>query len=381
MPEKILIVDDDLDTLRLVGLMLQRQGYEIRAASSGTQALETLASELPDLILLDVMMPEMDGLEVTRRLRASPRTATIPIILFTAKAEVDDKVAGFEAGADAYLTKPAQPRELVANVKALLARANIGRPVTSTVARHGHLIGVLGAKGGLGVSTVVLNLGVALHQRFNEDVIVAEFRPGQGSIGLELGYTRSESLNHLVNVDPGEISANAIESELINHQSGIRLLLSSSQPSDTRLATKSAHFAALANKLHGMARYIILDLGPSMPEMNVIVLRECDQIVIVVEPIPKTVAQTRALVEGLIHCGIGEGIITFILVNRIHSSIQLSWQQVQEQLGREIAVIITPAPELAYQASLNNLPMIRQQADSLTAKQFLSFAEKIVQFK
>src|SRR5512135_732527 len=98
MAEKILIVDDDIDSLKLIGLMLQRQGYEISAASSGAQAFNKAFAEHPDLIILDVMMPDMDGYEICRRLRANPATQAIPIIMFTAKTLIDDKVAGFEAG-------------------------------------------------------------------------------------------------------------------------------------------------------------------------------------------------------------------------------------------------------------------------------------------
>ena len=122
MPEKILVVDDDVDTVRLVGLMLQRQGYQIVAANNGMQALSMAPNEAPDLIILDAMMPDLDGFEVTRRLRALPATKNIPIIMFTAKSQVDDKVSGFEAGVDDYLTKPTQPRELIAHVKAILSR-------------------------------------------------------------------------------------------------------------------------------------------------------------------------------------------------------------------------------------------------------------------
>jgi DNA-binding response OmpR family regulator len=106
MAEKILIVDDDVDTLRLVGLMLQRQGYQISAATNGQQGLSKAVDEQPDLILLDIMMPNMDGYEVTRQLRQNPITANTPILMFTAKTQLDDKVAGFEVGADDYLTKP-----------------------------------------------------------------------------------------------------------------------------------------------------------------------------------------------------------------------------------------------------------------------------------
>jgi DNA-binding response OmpR family regulator len=137
MPEKILMVDDDVDTLRLVGLMLERQGYATCAAVDGTQGLSLAESEIPDLILLDVMMPDIDGYEVARRLRANPITADIPIIMFTAKSQVDDKVVGFEAGADAYLTKPTQPRELFAHMKAILSRSRKARLANSSAQEHG----------------------------------------------------------------------------------------------------------------------------------------------------------------------------------------------------------------------------------------------------
>ena len=104
MSEKILIIDDDLDTLRLVGLMLQRQGYQISAATNGQQGLDKAFEENPDLILLDVMMPDMDGYEVTRRLRQNLTTAETPVLMFTAKNQIDDRVTGLEVGANDYLT-------------------------------------------------------------------------------------------------------------------------------------------------------------------------------------------------------------------------------------------------------------------------------------
>src|SRR5512136_949819 len=159
MVEKILIIDDDLDTLKLVGLMLQKQGYLIVAANNGPQGLTQAEAENPDLILLDVMMPEMDGYEVTKRLRANALTANTPILMFTAKTQLDDKVTGFEAGADDYLTKPTHPSELIAHVKALLSRASKG-PAAAVAATPSeamaYTIGVVAARGGQGVSTLAV---------------------------------------------------------------------------------------------------------------------------------------------------------------------------------------------------------------------------------
>ncbi len=122
MGTRILIVDDDLESLKLIGMFLQSKGYQIIAAQSGAQAFDKAVNETPDLVILDVMMPRMDGYEVCRRLRVEPRTVSIPILMLTAKTQVVDKVVGFEAGADEYLTKPIHPAELLDRVEALLAR-------------------------------------------------------------------------------------------------------------------------------------------------------------------------------------------------------------------------------------------------------------------
>jgi DNA-binding response OmpR family regulator len=123
MPQKIMIVDDDVETLRLVGLMLQRQGFEVISTTNGAQALNLVASTAPDLIIMDVMMPDMDGYQATRRLRKEAIAADTPILMFTAKSQVEDKVAGYEAGVDEYITKPIHPAELIARVKSLLSRS------------------------------------------------------------------------------------------------------------------------------------------------------------------------------------------------------------------------------------------------------------------
>ena len=387
MAEKILVVDDDLDTLRLVGMMLERQGYTIVAASNGNQAITMAQSEHPDLILLDVMMPDIDGVEVTRRLRSDEATRDVPIIMFTAKTQAEDKILGFEAGADDYLTKPTQPRELFAHVKAVLARTAKARPAapaTQTAAQtneRGHMVGILAVRGGLGVSTLSLNLGVALHEAYNKDVIVSEFRPGKGTISLELGYLRPEGLVHLLQKKPSEIDANTVDSELTSHTSGFRLLLASPQPRDAKYINHIESFEAITRQLVYLAKYIVIDLGTSLTPLAEKVLPLCDEVIIVVEPVPQTLAQTKALLDDLIALGLGAGRINVVVVNRIRSGMQLSWSQVQEQLGRNIAVIFTPAPELAYQASTNNNPMILQQPESLTAQQFAKLAELVAQRK
>lgn len=117
MPKKILAVDDERHIVRLVEVNLQRAGYEVVTAYDGREALEKVQSENPDLVVLDVMMPYMDGFEVLKNLKADPKTAEIPVIMLTAKAQDADVFKGWQSGVDCYLTKPFNPMELLTFVK------------------------------------------------------------------------------------------------------------------------------------------------------------------------------------------------------------------------------------------------------------------------
>ena len=119
----ILVIDDEPDLVELVEFNLKKDGYEVIGARNGQTGLEIAQKHLPDLIVLDLMMPGIDGLEVCRQLRADNRTKQIPMIMLTAKSAEADRVVGLELGADDYVTKPFSPRELVARVKAVLRRA------------------------------------------------------------------------------------------------------------------------------------------------------------------------------------------------------------------------------------------------------------------
>ena len=121
-PKKILVVEDEPDIAQLVKLYLEKEGFHTNIAQSGGEALKRIKSEHPDLLILDLMLPEIDGIEVCKKIRNMPDTALLPIIMLTAKAEESDTIIGLELGADDYVTKPFSPKALVARVKALFRR-------------------------------------------------------------------------------------------------------------------------------------------------------------------------------------------------------------------------------------------------------------------
>jgi pilus assembly protein CpaE len=381
MPQKILIADDDVETLRLIGLMLQRQGYEIAAAANGAQALEMTRTDSPDLIILDVMMPDMDGYQVTRQLRQDASTAEIPILMFTAKTQVEDKVTGYEAGVDEYITKPIHPAELVARVKSLLSRAKAHPSPPS--AERGYMIAVMAPKGGLGASTLTLNLAISYAQRVKSDVIAAELRPGHGSWAQDLGYNTKEGLNNLLRTKPFEIKNNNVEAQLLRTTySGVRLLLADSEISDVDLVEASAQIESVVRILPFLASMVLLDIGvPVLPKIDR-VLAFCDEIMLVTEPFPASLRSTKRYMQELSNSGFGKSkLLTVVMINRIRADIQLTITQVQESLGQTVAQVIPPVPEIAYQAALQFLPLVKIQPDGLVAQQYRRLAEIIAQRK
>lgn len=150
--EHVLVVDDEPDILSILVYHLSRDGYRVSTAVSGDRALEAILNQTPDLVILDLMLPGLDGLEVLRALRANEKTAGTPVILLTAKGAEEERIHGFEIGADDYITKPFSPREVVLRARALLRRAQAEslapsrklRAGTIEVDQQAHLVSVNG---------------------------------------------------------------------------------------------------------------------------------------------------------------------------------------------------------------------------------------------
>lgn len=136
--EIILVIDDEPDLIELVRYNLEREGFSVLGAADGESGFSQAVKEKPDVIVVDLMLPSIDGLEVCRMLRAESGTSRIPIIILTAKASEADRIVGLELGADDYLTKPFSPRELAARIKALLRRST-GFRERPAITRHGNL--------------------------------------------------------------------------------------------------------------------------------------------------------------------------------------------------------------------------------------------------
>ncbi|MDY7040591.1 MAG: response regulator [Chloroflexota bacterium] len=377
MSARILIVDDNPNALKLVGYALHKEGFEIALAQNGPDALDKAEANPPDLVILDIMMPEMDGYEVCRRLRATPQTAHTPVIMLTAKSQVEDRVMGFQAGADEYVTKPVLPAELVARVRALLARSRVE---ADTAPARARVIGFLGAKGGVGTTTMAVNVALALHGEVADEgnVILADLNAWSGAVANYLSLASRASLTTLLEKTPAQITNSLVEGCLVFHPSEVRVLPAMHEAEGVTPQMTPDHIDVIVDKLQRMADYLLLDLGSDLRPATQAALKRCNYIVIAVEPDPVALALAQRMLIGLANIDIHAGKVGFTLVNRSRSATTYTRSEVEKLLQNPLIGVVTPAPEMFFHAAKEGMPIVISQPHSLTATQFSDLARLLV---
>jgi DNA-binding response OmpR family regulator len=376
---KILIADDDVDALRLVGVMLERQGYEIIAATTGLQAVEKAIEVQPALIILDVMIPHMDGFQAAAKLRAHPATESIPILMFTAKTAVNDKITGFQAGADDYLTKPVHPRELISRVEALVQRQNR----ISDRNERGKIVAFLPTKGGIGTSTLTLNTAIEL-QRMREDrrAAVVELQEGGGTMTLQLGLQgltdKNGGLPAFVGKPVLHLTRERLDENLIRHNSGLHLLLATSKPAGIDPTLTRGHVRTLLRYLSMEFNHLLLDLPARLDEVQSEALRLTNLIIMTVEPNRIGLDLSLQMLAGLDALGISTQKVRIVLIHRVPVSGTLSRTMIEQALHHEMISSIPPAPDLAYESAKNGKPMVDMQPQSLVGQQIRRIVQTIL---
>ena len=383
--KKILIVDDDLESLKLIGLMLQRRGYEIVAAHTGNQALAKAKAENPDLVILDVMMPDLDGFQVCKSLRSHPDTADLPVLMFTAKTLMEDKTAGFAAGADDYLTKPIHPSELVSHVEALLSRSEQAGARARSLPRA-RVIGIIGAKGGVGASTLAVNLAVVAGQcsdlgagdAIRKRVSVIDMRVGGGTVALLLGQAPRDGWVRLLRHNIQELDQETIESQVLSYGNALRYLPALLQPENGQPVLSPEHASLVLRRLTTTADYLFLDLGSVLDEPTRRAAIICDLIVVVVEPEPLCLMLAQGLLQKIGTLEPAPKDFCGVLIDRLGVPSTYSREEIEELLGCELAGVIDPAPTSLRQAIEQGKPVVLSHPESKIAQQLHDLCQKLL---
>jgi len=366
---RILIVDDDVDALRLVGIMLEHEGFQIIAAASGQQAIDKAIEEKPDLIILDVMMPGIDGYQVAMQLRKHPDTLAIPILMFTAKTAVNDKVAGFQAGADDYLTKPIHRAELVTRVQALIQRKKRATTVEAVPGR-GRIIGFLPTKGGLGTSSLTLNVALELQKAYpDKQVALVELRDGNGTLALQLGMSVPGGIQTLAEQPPASLTKDILIDRMIRHTSGLHLLLSTAAPGGTGPRLTRDFSRNVMRYLIGDYDYVLLDLPAALDEATAEALRMASDIILTLDPNRIGMLMAQTMLDHLDRQNIGAYKAKVVLINRVPAAASLNRMDIENTLQHTMICSIPPVPDLAHESIQSGRPMVIVQPHSLVTQQ------------
>jgi pilus assembly protein CpaE len=289
--EDIVLVDDDRVIQKMVGGFLERRGYAVRTAHDGIEALQFVRDRIPDLVITDVRMPELNGIELTSRLRAHHRTAGVPILMFSELGGAPDALAGYAAGADDYLPKPFELEILEAKVQSLLRRS-----AGATAKRNrGRVILFAHAKGGVGTTCLAVNTAVMLAAQASKPVGLLDLDVEFGDSAVYLNLHPNRTLADL-KAPPGALVDETSFEGFVTESGSVRLVVGSDFPERAELVTLPAIQLAI-DRLSATCQYVLVDSPASFSERTLTALATCDLICLVTSAsLPSLKATRRCLV-------------------------------------------------------------------------------------
>jgi len=373
--ERILIVEDSTSFAELAASLLEAEGYQTDIAHSAQEALAKLDQAIPDLFLVDVMMPGMDGLQLTRRLRGDARTANVPIIILTARSSVEDKVQGFEAGADDYLVKPFAPPELIARVRALLARRSTVPTGAAEAKPLGLVIVVFGLRGGAGRSSLTANLAVCLAESSGTETVACDMAIESGHLALMLDAQPVHTVDDLIARHGPRPEADVIMAYLAKTQYGVRLLAAPASPASASLvATDSVR--PVIEHLRYHFPYVLIDTAPTFSDLNLSLLENTDLILLVTIPEVAGVKVTAAALEILDSLGYPSDRV-ILGVNTCFAARPLTEADIVSALNKRVTFNI-PYDKSAFVNAINRgIPVVRLASRSPSSRAIVRLAAEI----
>lgn len=364
----VLLVDDEDHILKAIGTYLERRGYEVMLAKDGEEAMQAVAQRLPDVVISDVMMPRMDGFELTRRLRAHPRTASIPILILSARKQEAALLEGYSAGADEYVAKPVQLSVLAAKLDALVRRRP---PVAVGPKLPGRVITFVHAKGGVGTTTLLVN-AAASAERSPELTYVIDAASPMGDVSVLLDLTPARSIADLVDLTTA-IDQAALGQVTTTHSTGLKVLSAPASLVDAERVNGTTVRAAIV-AASASADFVYVDTECALSDRSIAGIDGADVICVVTTPGISSIRATRQLLGVLERMDIPASRIHVVL-NRTtpHGADD---GQIAHVLGlKRLAVV--PYSELFVAAGDEGRPLVLARPESSAAAAIRELAEAL----
>ena len=308
--ESILLVDDDRLIQKLVSTYLERAGYRMGVAGNGVEALALVRQRLPDLVITDVQMPELNGLELTAQLRRNHLTARVPIIMFSSEASPSDMVVGYSSGADEYLPKPFEVAVLEAKIQSLLRRTRAPAVEGSAL---GRVITFAHGKGGVGTTTLAVNLAIAMASSSADTIGLLDLNVEFANDALLMSLRPKYTLADLEKYSVEQVSADAevFNDFITRHRSGVRLVVASDVPERAELVTLPAVQLAI-DRMRSENAFVIIDTPASFTERTLLAIDASDLICLVTSPSLPSMKATLDCIKVFEKLGVPESKLMLI---------------------------------------------------------------------
>jgi DNA-binding response OmpR family regulator len=364
---KILVIDDDPAGQRLIKYMLSPEGYEVITASNGILGLQMATQQSPDLVILDIMLPGLDGFEVCRRLREGSNTTNISIVMLSGKAQESDKDTGLKMGADAYLIKPVDRQELIDTVNTLV---NEKKEIVKH--RQGKIITFIGARGGVGTSTITTNVAVALADKGHSTLLV-DLSPSFSTLADMMGLTIDQSVASLFRGTGGVLSPSIIKEIMATHRSGVKLLWADVFPEEYGSMTRE-NVNTLVQETGNLSDFVIVDVPASPSDHAVAALTAADTVVLVAGAARDSLERIDTSVARLSRFGVNGNNIKLILVDRSGNTDNPAVTSIS---GLQVLGFVDYCDSECAEAETKSTPVILDAPFSKIAEDIYKIAVKI----
>ena len=345
----VLVVDDEVIFHGMVARALEDLKFKVAAAKDGKTGLAMARSLKPDLIITDVMMPDITGYELTQTLRREPDFANTPILVLTAQSGLQDKLKSFEAGADDHLTKPFEPAELAARVLVLLRRAETTHAIASSAAREkAHTIAIHSLRGGIGTSSLAVNLAIGLNAVWGLPTVLLDLCMMAGQVALMLNAPLKRTWADIARFDGGELESEVLDSILSRHESGLSFIAAPTLPAEAETVRGPTLGAAL-RLLKERFAYIVADLPHDFQDTSVQALDAADTVVLVCAPDMASVRAAAAALDTYHKLNYAPEKIKLAL-NATFPRLGLPREKIEAALGLPVSIVIPYTQDVFVEA-------------------------------
>jgi pilus assembly protein CpaE len=357
---KILSIDDEPLMRKMILAALKPLGYEITTAENGLEGISQAQKVLPDLIITDVMMPDIKGYEVCRRLRRDPRFAQTPILMLTSQSELEEKLQGFEAGADDYMLKPFQSAELAARVSVLLRRADTVKS-EAPLADGARLIAVQSLRGGIGSSSLAVNTALALAGLWGTPTLLMDLVLTAGQVALMLNTPLKRTWADLGRIPPADLDAEMLQTIIGRHESGLQVIAAPTYPVEAEALTADLLEAAIG-LMRPQYDYLVADLPHDFSNVAIQTLDAADLILLLIAPEIASIRAAAAAMDTYGKLGYPLDKIKLVL-NWTFERGGLPAKDIQKALRLPISLVLPFAPDKFVGAINRGRPLLHAQPD------------------